>query len=387
VALFGKRKDKGSDTSPVTGSGAAELAARLRVPTGDVLKMAREMQAQAMQTMQAAQQATAGGAEMGSNAWLRNYVNILSGPQPGFVRRCTCGECGAPKKLAAVTAYIYCDYCGSLADFDLHKACEGDTMPGPEYVQLVNGLQPQLKAAQASGDQDTYRALQRQIFAAYAANVPSAVSHRAKGDDAYREKYVAYMAEGAVARAFDPGALQLEEEMKQKVAALQWTQGPGGMMDMRVAPDGVWAMADTLDRQMQSNVALYAGRGVTDLDPDKASPSLYARMGWSGFCQGWIKYLSEDDAGTLLDRAHLRAEYVPVQPEGAEPRTCSGCGGQVHALPGAKVVVCDGCGKSLDVGSAALTCPGCGGSVTLPVGASNVACPFCRSDVARVGVV
>ncbi|MHB8464677.1 MAG: hypothetical protein ACYDH6_14510 [Acidimicrobiales bacterium] len=385
MALFGKRKDK--DDGAVSGSGAADLRARMRVPTGELLKVAKEMQAQAIQTMQTVQEAATGGAAVGSNAWLRNYVNILSGPQPGFVKRCTCTTCGAPKKLPAVTAYIYCDYCGSLADFDLHKACESDTMPGPEYAQLVNGLQPRLKAAQASGDRDAYRDLQRQIFASFAANVPSAVSHRAKGDDAYREKYVAYMAEGAVARAFDERAVQLEEEMKQRVAALQWTQGPGGMMDMKVAPDGVWAMADTLDRQMQANVALYEQTGVTDLDPDKASSALYTKMGWSGFCQGWLKYLSEEDAATLLDRAQLRNEYVPVQPEGAEPHSCIGCGGQIQALPGAKVVVCDGCGKSLDVGSAALACPGCGGSVTLPVGVSNAPCPFCKSNVARVGVL
>ncbi len=385
MALFRKRKDE--DESGASGSGAGAVAGRMRVPTGDMMKMAREMQAQAMETMQAAQQATAGGAEMGTNAWLRNYVNILSGPQPGFVKRCECGVCGAPKKLPAVTAYIYCDYCGSLADFDLHKACDGATMPGPEYARLVNGLQPQAKAAQASGDQDTYRGIQRQIFASYVANVPSAVSHRAVGDDAYREKYVAYMAEGAVVRGFDPRALELEADMQQRVAALQWTRGSGGLMDVKVAPEGVWAMADTLDRQIQLNVALYARTGVTELDPDRASSSLYAKMGWSGFCQGWIKYLSEDDAAKLLDRAHLRNEYVPVQPEGAEPRSCSGCGGQIHALPGAKVVVCDGCGKSLDVGEAALTCAGCGGSVTLPVGADNAACPFCKANVARVGII
>jgi hypothetical protein len=324
---------------------------------------------------------------MGSNAWLRNYVNILSGPQPGFVKRCSCGVCGAPKKLPAVTAYIYCDYCGSLADFDLHKACESSTMPGPEYAQLVNGLQAQLAAARANGDRDAYRGLQRQIFASFVANVPSAVSHRAKGDEAYRAGYIAYMAEGAVARAFDAEATQLEDEMKQRVAALQWTQGPGGMMDMKVAPDGVWAMADTLERQMAVNVALYSRSGVTDLDPDKASPALYTKMGWSGFCQGWIQYLSEDEAATLLDRAHLRNQFVPVEPEGAEPRRCGGCGGHIQALPGAKVVVCDGCGRSLDVGSAALPCPGCGGYVTLPAGASNAACPFCKADVARVGVL
>jgi DNA-directed RNA polymerase subunit RPC12/RpoP len=77
---------------------------------------------------------------------------------------------------------------------------------------------------------------------------------------------------------------------------------------------------------------------------------------------------------------------VPIEPEEGLSRRCSGCGGEIHALAGAKVVVCDGCGRTLDVGAAELTCSNCGGTMTLPVGASRTACPFCKVDVERVGI-
>ena len=146
----------------------------------DIMSMAKETMAE-MKTYGEVQQQTA-GMQVGSMPWVRKVMSIMAPAPPGFVKRCTCAQCGAPKKLPSVTAYVYCDYCGSLADFDLRRASEGDTMPGPAYVQLINGLQPQLKAAQAAGERDAYRKLQAQIYEAYVENVPMAVSHRAKND-------------------------------------------------------------------------------------------------------------------------------------------------------------------------------------------------------------
>ncbi len=60
-------------------------------------------------------------------SWARQVMAILAPPGPGFVKRCTCVTCGAAKKLPTVTAYVYCDYCASLIDYDLRRACEGDT--------------------------------------------------------------------------------------------------------------------------------------------------------------------------------------------------------------------------------------------------------------------
>jgi DNA-directed RNA polymerase subunit RPC12/RpoP len=44
------------------------------------------------------------------------------------------------------------------------------------------------------------------VHEAYVTHVPAAVSHRARNDADYRRRYIGYMAEAAVVRAFDPGA-------------------------------------------------------------------------------------------------------------------------------------------------------------------------------------
>jgi DNA-directed RNA polymerase subunit RPC12/RpoP len=369
MGLFGRGKDKDRDRSGGP-----------RVAVVNVGAVADQVRAAALQ--QAEQLQAAAGSGAGGQDWVRRLGSVLSGPPSGHVKRCECTVCGAPKKLPSTNAYVYCDYCGSLADYDLHRACETDTMPGPEYARLVNGLRPQMEAARAAGDTARYRELQREVFSAYVANCPMAVSHRARADQAYRDGLVAYLAESGVQRAFDPEASRLEHEMAQRVAALRWT---GSVMTRQVDTDSFWPMTETLARQVVVHDELNRRSGVSDLDPDKAD-FLQGKLAWSMFCQGWLRYLPEEAAQQLLERTGLQNEYVPIQPAGAQPRRCSGCGGEIHALPGAREVVCDRCGRKLDVTVAELTCGNCGATMTFPSGASHMACPYCKVDVERVGI-
>jgi DNA-directed RNA polymerase subunit RPC12/RpoP len=355
-------------------------------------EQARQMQAQAMEVQaQAMRQASSAlqqsaqarpAAAAGSMTWVRQVLAVLAPPQPGFVKRCTCVVCGAPKKLPTVTAYVYCDYCASLIDYDLRRACEGDTAPDPAYAATVNSTQAAARAAAAAGDRDTYRDLQKRVYEAYVTGVPMAVSHRARNDSGYRDAYVSYMAEAATARAFDPASQALETEMRQRVMGLQYT---GNMMSPTVAADSFWPMADTLEKQIEAGRLLYRSAGLAELDPDHAE-HLTGKLAWSGFCQGWLGMLPADAAAQLLDRAGLANEYVPVQAEDGQPRHCGGCGGEFRALPGATAMICEGCGRRMGLGSAEIPCALCGAVMTLPAGADRIACPFCQAQVERSGI-
>ena len=360
-------------------------------PAADLMARAQQMQAQAMQQAAALQQALAGqqahagqqaAPAAGSMTWARQVLAILAPPQPGFVKRCSCVVCGAPKQLPAVTAYVYCDFCASLIDFDLRRASEGDTVPGPEYAATVNGAYGPMQAAVAAGDRDAYGSLQRRVFEAYVTHVPMAVSHRARNDAGYRRAYVDYMAQAAVARAFDPAAQALEAEMRQRVMGLRYS---GNMMSPTVEPESFWPMVGTLEKQIEISKALYRSCGLAALDPDHAE-HLTGKFAWSGFCQGWLGMLPSPTASELLDRAGLKNEYVPVRVRGGQPRHCGGCGGEFRALPGASAVICDGCGRKVDLGSAEIPCARCGGSITLPAGADSIACPYCQTEIRKAGI-
>lgn len=348
--------------------------------TKDMMAMAQQSM-EAMQTAGQIQSQTA-GMEVGSSAWTRKVMNIIAGPQPGYVKRCSCTQCGAPKKLPSITGYVYCDYCGALVDFDLRAASETDKMPDPQYGMMVNSLYASAETAKAAGDQDAYRNVQKQIWDAFATYVPNAVSHRAKNDPKYHEQYVNYMSEAATVRAFDPEAVALDAELRQRAMALQYT---GAMMTQQVQPETFWPMVDTFIKQIDYIGALNKRTGVADLDPDRAE-HLHPKMAWSGLAQGWLGMLPDDAATQLLERGGLQNDYVPIEAEDGQPRKCGGCGGQITAMPGAKVVVCDGCGRRLDVGAAEIPCTGCGGHMTFEEGADRTKCPFCGVDVEKVGL-
>jgi DNA-directed RNA polymerase subunit RPC12/RpoP len=351
-------------------------------------EQAQAMQAQALQQAAAYRQAGGAGARgsqgaaAGPMSWARQVMSILAPPQPGFVKRCTCVTCGAPKQLPSATAYVYCDYCASLVDFDLRQACEGDTLPGPAYVALVNSSQAASQAAVAARDRDGYRAIQERIFSAYVANVPMAVSHRARNDQGYRQAYVRYMAEAAVARAFDPAYQVLEAEMRQRVIGLRYT---GNMLSPTVDPDSFWPMAGTLEKQIELSRAHYRSGGFADIDPDRGE-HLLPKMAWSGFCQGWLGMLPTDAAARLLQQTGLTSEYVPVAATRGQPRHCGGCGAEFTSLPGANAIVCEGCGRTMHLGDAEIPCASCGATMTLPAGADETSCPFCQSLVRRAGI-
>src|SRR5262249_34861939 len=150
----------------------------------------------------------------------------------------------------------------------------------------------------AAGDRDAYRAIQERIFQGYLEHVPMAVSHRARNDQQYRQAYVRYMAEAAVARAFDPASQGLEGEMKQRVMSLQYT---GSMMSPTVSPDTFWPMYGTLEKQIELTRAQYRSAGLGEIDPDRGE-HLLGKMAWSGFCQGWLGLLPTEAGAELLQR-------------------------------------------------------------------------------------
>jgi DNA-directed RNA polymerase subunit RPC12/RpoP len=393
MGIFNRKRHQ-DDEGPAAAGGRpaggspADLVAQMMSQARQLQEQAQAMQAQALQQAVAYRQAGGAGARGSQGAaaspmsWARQVMSILAPPQPGFVKRCTCVTCGAPKQLPSATAYVYCDYCASLVDFDLRQACEGDTLPGPEYVALVNSSQAASQAAVAAGDRDGYRAIQERIFSAYVANVPMAVSHRARNDQGYRQAYVRYMAEAAVARAFDPAYQVLEAEMRQRVMGLRYT---GNMLSPTVDPDSFWPMAGTLEKQIELSRAHYRSGGFADIDPDRGE-HLLPKMAWSGFCQGWLGMLPTDAAARLLQQTGLTSEYVPVAAVDGQPRHCGGCGAEFTALPGANAIVCEGCGRTMHLGDAEIPCASCGAAMTLPAGADETSCPFCQSLVRRAGI-
>ncbi len=301
-----------------------------------------------------------------------------------FVKRVNCSQCGGPKTLPSATAYLYCDYCGALMDYDFRIA-NADTNAGVTntvFHRIMAGVQAPLAMFKGRGDRESYRQLYRQVYAQWAQECPLAISPRAKTDAAFREQFINYQVECAVAKEFDPRQAPIEAQMAAAAAGLQRVPQPGGAW--RVTPASFWPYAQLFKQQMDMTYALLKETGVLAMDPDQAPAGVPLQMEYSLFCQAWLPHLTAAEGDQLLAYYGLAAEYDQVQAVPTVLHRCGGCGSEVHTLMGARQVVCDACGRKLDIGGGAVPCRKCGNQLSFPVGVSQVNCPYCQTPNKRV---
>jgi DNA-directed RNA polymerase subunit RPC12/RpoP len=300
-----------------------------------------------------------------------------------FIKRVSCSQCGAPKSLPSATAYIYCDYCGALMDYDFRLA-NADTNAGltnTVFHRLIATVQAPLSQAIARGDRDACREIYRQVFSQWIQECPMAVSPRARNDLVFREQLIAYFAESAVTKDLDPRQTELNARMDALVTTLQRIPTPGGAWQVA---GGFWPYAELFKHQMELTYALMHETGVDALDPDKAPPGVALRMEYTTFCQAWLPHLSAADGEKVLKLYGLNGEYDEVKPQQTNHYKCGMCGSEIETVPGARQVVCENCGFTIDVGSEAVSCRKCGSLLSLPISASHVICPYCSTDTRRI---
>ena len=300
-----------------------------------------------------------------------------------FIKRVSCPQCGAPKSRPSTTAYIYCDFCGSLMDYDFRMA-NANTNAGITntiYARIMQTVQFPLMQAKAHNDREAVRQIYKQVFTQWLQECPNAASPRAIKDMDFRKQFIDYCAECAVIKDMDPNQATLQVKMDALVAALQRIPTPGGAW-MVAGP--FWEYAALFKEQMEGTYALIRQLGADQLDPDHASPEVALRMEYTTFCQAWLPHLPAADGERVLKFYGLNSEYDEVRPHESEQRHCGSCGSDVEALPGAKQVVCESCGFTLDVGSQAIPCQKCGALLSFPVSVNHVVCPYCNTDTRRV---
>jgi hypothetical protein len=263
------------------------------------------------------------------------------------VLRSSCPSCSAPRVRASPTAYVYCDYCGQLMDYDLMVALEKPAeRPGPAYEALATGLAPELHAARDRGDADGYRAIQQRLFDAWVVACPSAVPVRVK-DSAYRAAIVGWLAKAQTVAAFDAEARTTEAAMTAATARVQFFALDNGKL--RVPSDQFGALADAMFAYEARRDELFVQAGVYDLHPDGARRELQRRIGFSMFVHGWLPMIDEEQARMLLERTGLEREYAIVDPPERHTAACARCGGVLDLVAGARRVLCEHCGRLVDV--------------------------------------
>ncbi|MFT3806295.1 hypothetical protein [Arenimonas sp.] len=293
-----------------------------------------------------------------------------------------CPACGTPKTRPAATAYVYCDACGALADYDFRKACEQPMqMPGPVYRNLQERLAPKLAKAQAAGDREAFRDIQLQLFDAWVTACPNSVPVRV-GDPDYRRAYVAHLAHAATFAAFDAEAARIGEAMNHAIAALQWTTSARGTAQVESAS------FERLYQAVHASLSYLVSDAVLSQlppHPDEAPAPLQLRMSQAMFVQGWLPYLDEASAQRLLERTGLTQEYRSAESAPTGLAHCGHCKAEVVAVEGARRAVCEACGHRLLM-DRRIDCSGCGADLRLDGGGQPVNCPYCQARIERIAI-
>lgn len=290
-----------------------------------------------------------------------------------LVKQVSCPSCGAGKVQPSKTAWLYCDFCGTLIDWDFKAACrESRTPPGPAYEALLSELKGELDAARERDDRASYHALQRRLFAAHFDASPGAWSPRL-GDPEYREALLEYTAACYTEAAFDPECQRLEQAMSRAFAEMDWPALFAG--ESRQFMRAVEAFIAHNERFLDVTVHLLPQH------PDHMTRALGTAISASAFVQGWVPYLKDEDRDTLLRRLNLHGEYHQVRPVDTERRHCGGCGSPLDVPKGARRVICESCGRASDVSRAEIACMRCGTPLSAPHGAHTFSCPACSMEL------
>lgn len=300
------------------------------------------------------------------------------------IKKATCRQCGASKLSPSKTAFLYCDYCGALVDWDFRVSITtaGSVMPGPEYERLAAVVRPVQAQARARGDYETYRQTLYQLFDAHLRACPASYSVRL-GDPTYRAALLEFMVVTELEAAFDPESETRLQQMNHAVRNIQWYGGFGSAR--RVSPASFWALTAATLAYQERRIALMEKHA--DKHPDSPTTGILRSLAMSTYAQGWLPYLEKADQDRLLSEIGLAGEYIDIPTVQTQQRHCGHCGNTADVVSGAQRVVCERCGYLMDTRAPEMPCNGCGSPLSVPFGAPRFHCPHCRAEMRIDGVI
>jgi LSD1 subclass zinc finger protein len=300
-----------------------------------------------------------------------------------YVKQVDCTVCGAPKRLPSKTAYLYCDNCGTLIDYDF-RAANFDTnaaLTNQVFQYLFNPVKTELEKAIVLRDKDRYRELLRPVYEEWLRQVPMAASPRATSDEEFREGTISYFVEGSIVREFNPQIKGVGDRLIAATNGIRRHPQPDGSV---LVDESIWPVAQLYKQQMELTYQLIKEAGVLELEPEHTPVDIQLRMEYSVFCQNWLPKIPAPMVDQFLGFFGIRNEYAKATITDAQTRKCGNCGDELMTVPGAQAVVCESCGKKLDIAGGEVPCQNCGAPLSFPVGVSAIDCPYCHTGTHRV---
>jgi DNA-directed RNA polymerase subunit RPC12/RpoP len=294
------------------------------------------------------------------------------------IRAYRCFGCGAPKRIAPRTAYVHCDFCGTLFDYDFdimmldHQGTDHDELT----KKLIDGVRDELRAAFEAKNWAPYRELWRWVYTTDMALFPRAWSPRI-GDPAYRAAMLEFVIGTAVARNQRGEADRVAQGRCEEIT---------GHVEDAIQRGDRNAMARTLDAWMPSRIAaleeearVYDRAGLFALHPDGLTAATYWQISRALIAAiQWKLHVPADVLTGALERFGITTSTTEAPPIAIDQASCGSCGGKLLVVAGSRALVCESCGHRLETGERAFGCPTCGARV-IAKSAGETKCAWCAS--------
>jgi len=135
---------------------------------------------------------------------------------------------------------------------------------------------------------------------------------------------------------------------------------------------------------MELSYQVLKDNDIMSLEPEGAPVSVWLKMEFTIFCQNWLPNVAKSDSERFLEYFGLNGDYREVKVTNAETKKCGGCGDELKTVAGAQQVICESCGRKLDIAGGEAPCQSCGAPLSFPVGTSALVCPYCHTNTRRV---
>ncbi|MGF1465324.1 MAG: hypothetical protein ACFCGT_04250 [Sandaracinaceae bacterium] len=280
-----------------------------------------------------------------------------------------CDSCGAPKVTTPRTAYVYCDYCGALFDYDFDLA--GEILHGLPFGEisaiLRRGVIDEIRAAREAGDEETWRACWAWVFEHDMRLTPETWSPRIL-EPTYRDAMVRWSAETSLVVAKDERFARSQKRVEE--AYIHAIGAPSA--------DHLVAYARACIEDSETRVGAWSEWGLLEQHPDGDGPEVILRNDRKWMLRECLANADDDARARILELAGIDDRYDELPPVDLSRATCGPCGGPLLLAEGARRLLCEACGHVLDADAPRFACPSCGASV-IAARRGRVSCRWCQA--------
>ncbi len=292
-----------------------------------------------------------------------------SAEPPLRVRGWRCPKCGAFKATAHDRAYIYCDYCSALFDFDLKMLSTKErSLKQDAFVSCAMALdgedRPTESGARAEADREGRIWMERLLVELFPLEHPGRVVDRE-----YRDAYVErWLVPSTTAWMHDPACRKSAETLGKRQHYLT---------GKKPTLAGVKLLYTAMIEHLANQRAVLEREGILAAHPDGIDGELFVRFSRSAFVGGWVNELSPEEGDALIALAGLDVEMVPAPSTALVNAGCASCGSDLVIAQGATRAVCTACGVVVEA-SEPRDCRACG-AVLVSAHGKWSACGYCHT--------